>query len=436
MIQAIHAENATGPSLVPTVAPIRVLGVGGAGCRVVERLEAEGLSGAGFVAMNTDAAALRSCGVAHQIQLGARLSRGLGAGGDPEIGRAAVEEAAEAVREACRGAELVFVVAGMGGGTGTGAAPLAARYAREAGALVLGVATLPFTCEGARRLRQARLGVEELRSVADVVLTLPNQRVLSLIDENTSLVETFRFTDALLAEGVRGVWRILGRPGLINVDFADLREMTRDRHAESYFACAEAEGEARSREVVERLVLSPLLENGNLLRETGSALASLVAGPSLTMAEVDRVSELLRRECEGGELLLGATIDPAMGDRLSLMLIGLRRQPKEGEWSVGAAGGAADPAEWEAGVAESGFPERQAGTRRTRSRFLPPPPELSTAAKQAVAGGVRRGRSGPRQAMLPLEVLSKGRFEKSEPTVYRGADLDVPTFVRRGVVLN
>ena len=434
MINSIREAHTPGPDHLAE--PIRLLGVGGAGCRVVERLQAEGMVGADFVAMNTDAAALRECGVTRQIQLGTRLTRGLGAGGDPELGRAAVEEASDAIREVCRGAELVFVLTGMGGGTGTGGAPMVARLARETGALVLGAVTLPFACEGTRRQRQARLGVDELKSAADVVLTLPNQRVLSLIDENTSLLETFRFTDALLAEGVRGIWRIVGRPGLINVDFADLRELVRDRHAESYFACAEAEGESRSRDVVERLVLSPLLENGNLLRETGSALASLVAGPSLAIAEVNRVIELLRRECEGAELLLGATIDPALGDRLSLMLIGLRRPPTDAEWAAGSAGHASEHPETEAGMMEAGRLGCQTVTRRPRSRLAPPPPDPSAVAKEALAGGNRRARSAPRQAMLPLDVISKGRFEKSEPTVYRGADLDVPTFVRRGVVLN
>ena len=433
MTNIIREAHAPGPDYLGE--PIRLLGVGGAGCRVVARLQAEGIAGADFVAMNTDAAALRECGVTRQIQLGTRLTRGLGAGGDPELGRAAVEEASDAIRQVCRGAELVFLLSGMGGGTGTGATPMVARLARETGALVLGVVSLPFACEGTRRQRQARLGVDELKSAADVVLTLPNQRVLSLIDENTSLLETFRFTDALLAEGVRGIWRIVGRPGLINVDFADLRELVRDRHAESYFACAEAEGESRSREVVERLVLSPLLENGNLLRETGSALASLVAGPSLAIAEVNRVIELLRRECEGAELLLGATIDPALGDRLSLMLIGLRRPPTDAEWAEGSTGDAPEHPETEAGMMGAGRLGCQPVTRRARSRFVPPP-DPTAAAREALAGGNRRGRSAPRQAMLPLDVISKGRFEKSEPTVYRGADLDVPTFVRRGVVLN
>jgi len=419
----------------------RLLGVGNAGCRLVEHLQATGLDGAGFAALNTDASGSGDQGAVRRIQLGARLTRGLGAGGDPELGRAAAEEAAEAVREVCQGAEMVFVLTGMGGGTGTGGAPLVARVARETGALVLGLATLPFACEGSRRQRQARRGIEEFKAAADVVLALPNQRVLSLIDENTSLLDTFGFIEALLAEGVRGLWRLVSRPGLINVDFADLREMMRDRHAESFFAYAETEGDSRSRDIVERLTLNPLLESGSLLRATGAALVSLVAGTSLTIAEVNRVTELLRRECEGAELLLGATVDPALGERLSLTFIGVQRSSNhpDPDCSAGEAGGSAIEASTspEAEVLETDFFKRQPPARRARSRFMAPPPELSSEEREnAIRRGRGRARNRMQQAMLPLEVISKGRFEKSEPTVHHGEDLDIPTFVRRGIVFN
>lgn len=419
----------------------RLLGVGNAGCRWVEYLHASGLEDVGFVALNTDAAGLVDEGEIRRVQLGARLTRGLGAGGDPELGRAAAEEATEAIREVCQGAEMVFVLTGMGGGTGTGAAPLVARVARENGALVLGLATLPFECEGSRRQRQARRGMEELKAAADAVLALPNQRVLSLIDENTSLVDTFGFIQALLAEGVRGIWRLVSRPGLINVDFADLREMVRDRHAESFFAYAETEGESRSREIVERLTMNPLLADGSLLRATGSALVSLVAGPNLTIAEVNRVTDLLRRECEGAELLLGATVDPSMGQRLSLTFVGVQRSSTLAEPNFATADlaeGEAEPnGSGEAESLETDFFKRQPPARRSRSRFIAPPPDLTPEEREKAARR-GRGRVRPRmqQAMLPLEVVSKGRFEKSEPTVHHGEDLDIPTFVRRGIVFN
>jgi cell division protein FtsZ len=408
---------------------------------LVEHLQATGLDGAGFFALNTDASGMGDNGAVTRIQLGTRLTRGLGAGGDPELGRAAAEEAIERVREVCQGAEMVFVLTGMGGGTGTGGAPVVARVARETGALVMGLATLPFACEGSRRQRQARRGIEEFKAASDAVLALPNQRVLSLIDENTSLLDTFGFIEALLAEGVRGLWRLVGRPGLINVDFADLREMMRDRHAESFFAYAETEGDARSRDIVERLTLNPLLENGSLLRTTGAALVSVVAGPSLTMAEVNRVTDLLRRECEDADLLLGATVDPALGERLSLTFIGIQRSPNRADedFSAAEAGAPAKGASTavEAESLETDFFHRKPPARRARSRFIAPPPELSPEECQKAVRG-RRGRGRPRmqQAMLPLEVVSKGRFEKSEPTVHHGEDLDIPTFVRRGVVFN
>src|SRR5580765_6615585 len=226
---------------------IRVLGVGGAGCNAVSHLASSSLPGPSFAVMNTDAAALDESPIEARLVLGARCTRGLGAGGDPERGQAAAEEALAEIRALCDGADLVFVAAGLGGGTGTGAGPVVARVARETGALVIGVVILPFDCEGIRRQRQALLGLHALKDVADGVICLPNQKVFKLIDEKTSLVQAFQITNELVAQGVRGLWRLLSRPGLINVDFADLCAVTRGKHAESSLVVAEANGENRSR---------------------------------------------------------------------------------------------------------------------------------------------------------------------------------------------
>jgi cell division protein FtsZ len=237
---------------------------------------------------------------------------------------------------------------------------------------------------------------------------------------------------------------LAGRPGLINVDFADLREALRDRHAESFFACAEAAGEQRARDVVERLLLSPLLANGALLRETGNMLVSLVAGPDLSMGEVNRLMDRLRKECDGADILLGAAVDPLMGDRLSLTLIATRRATDVAQ-TVGESVGDPLPAAMsspsrgslsEAETLETDFFRRQPPARRPRSRFLPPAPELTAEQRRQALTKVGRSRSHAQQTLLPLELVSKGRFEKSEPTLHRGEDLDVPTFVRRGLVLN
>src|SRR5437773_7427868 len=304
---------------------LKVFGVGGAGCNAVEHISQSGLPGVRFAALNTDIQSLVDLSVECVVPLGSLLTRGLGAGGDPEIGRAAAEEETEGLRKLCAGAGVVVIMTGLGGGTGTGASPVLARVAKEAGALVLAMATLPFECEGARRQRQAQAGLEQLKEAADAVLCLPNQRVLKLIDENTSLIETFKITNDLLAQGLRGIWRLLSRAGIINVDFADLCAVVRGQHAESSFACAEAGGEHRAREVVENLLASPLLEGGAVLNEAESVLVSIVAGSDLTMAEVNRLMSQINRASENAQIIMGAAVEKELGDRLSVTLVATRR---------------------------------------------------------------------------------------------------------------
>ena len=429
---------------------LKVFGVGGAGCNAVEQIAQSGFVGVEFVAVNTDVQALLDLSVGRVVPLGATLTRGLGAGGDPEVGLAAAEEDAEKLCQLCAGAEVVVIVTGLGGGTGTGASPVLARAAKEAGALVLAIATLPFECEGARRRSQAQAGLEELKETADAVLCLPNQRVIKLIDEKTSLIETFKITNDLLAQGLRGIWRLLARTGIINVDFADLCAVVRGQHAESSFACAEAQGEHRAREVVEMLLASPWLEGGTLLREAESVLVSIVAGSDLTMAEVNRVMSQINHACEYAHIIMGAAVEAELGDRLSVTVIAAR-QPE-----AGAAEAVTAPAVLregdearskrtasetvEASAFDSQFIEKNPPTRPP-SRFVPPPPELGPEKKQQLLAQqkrrpYRKPGSKMRQGTLPLEIVSKGRFEKSEPTIYHGEDLDVPTYIRRGVPLN
>src|SRR5438128_8457065 len=315
---------------------LKVFGVGGSGCNAVEHITRQRAAQSEFadvqlMAVNTDLQSLLDLSVECVMPLGATRTRGLGAGGDPELGRTAAEEDAEQLRQLCSGAEVVVILTGLGGGTGTGAGPVLARVAKEAGALVLAMATLPFECEGARRQRQAQEGLEQLKEAADAVLCLPNQRALKLIDDNTSLIETFKITNDLLAQGLRGIWRLLGRAGIINVDFADLCAVVRGQHAESSFACAEAGGEHRAREVVEKLLASPLLEGGTVLSEAESVLVSIVAGSDLTMAEVNRVMSQINRACENAHIIMGAAVEADFGDRLSVTVIATRRSQVEPE---------------------------------------------------------------------------------------------------------
>jgi cell division protein FtsZ len=413
---------------------MRVFGVGTAGMNVMERLMGGGLSGVGFVAVGTDAAALDKSSAADKLLFETKPLRGLGTGGDPERGHALAEENYARLRELCEGVDTVFIVAGMGGGAGTGISPVLARAAKEAGALVLGFVTRPFDCEGTRRHRLAEQGLGALRSVADGVVCLPNQKILKIVDENTSLVETFRAANEYLSDGVRGFWRLLTQRGLIEIHFEDVCSLIRDRHGESAFAVAEAMGATRSREVTDKLLAHPMLDGGKVLGAADAVLLSLVGGPDLTMAEVNRVVQDIGVHCENAQVIMGAAIDESYGDRLALTLIATPR-------NSGPTGLAAR------GITESEdlatqLLERSA-TARPGSRFVPPPPSLPPEqVKQLLARqkggnpGSRKGSLKMRQGQLALEIVNKGRFEKSEPTIHKGEDLDVPTYIRRGVCLN
>jgi cell division protein FtsZ len=429
---------------------VKVLGVGGAGINVMGLLLKEalpatpdmfasdppksGLPGVSFAAVDTDAQALAGSGAAEKLQLETALLRGLGTGGDPERGRTLAEEQLPRLKALCEGADVVFILAGLGGGAGTGMAPVLARAAKETGALVLAFVTTPFQCEGTRRHRVAQHGLAELKAAADGAICLPNQQVFKMIDENTSVLDTFKITNEFLVAGVRGVWRLLLHKGLIEIHFADLAALLRDRHAESTFAVAEAFGPTRSREVMDKLLAHPMLKGGQVLGEAEAVLVSLMGGPDLTMAEVNRVMEQVNRQCEHAQVVMGAAIDEAFKERLAVTLIATSKSPE-----ADAAG--------EAGASESGEElEKQLLPRisgkRPGSRFVPPAPALppdqvqQLLSRQGRGGRSRKAGSGQRQGQLPLEIISKGRFDKSEPTIHKGEDLDVPTYIRRGVALN
>jgi cell division protein FtsZ len=409
---------------------IKIFGVGGAGVSLLDALNDEDFAGASFVAVNTDAPSLAASSATVKIHLETKLLRGLGTGGDPERGRAIAEEQFATLKTACEGADVILIVAGLGGGAGSGISPVLARAAKETGALVLAFVTLPFLCEGNRRQQQAQQGLEQLKSVADGVICLPSQKAFRLIDENTSVLDTFRITGGLLVEGVRGVWQLLTRPGLIQIHFNDLCALVRDRHSESVFASVAAVGAGRSREVVEKLLAHPLLDEGRALAESDAVLVSLIGGKDLTMAEVNRVMERISRQCERAQIIMGASVDVAMKNRLSVTVIAAKQNPMA-------------PVELPA-AATSGEPAEQIvsrGAARRASRCTPQTPSFALQQREQLlavnAGGrARKVDSKMRQTQLPLAIISKGRFDKSEPTIHKGEDLDIPTYYRRGVVLN
>ena len=410
----------------------KVIGLGGAGGNAVHLMAQTECHGMSYYAINTDAQALDTVNLEHKHVLGAQLSHGLGAGGDPERGRSAAQEDMEQLRAICAGADIIFIMAGLGGGTGTGAAPVLAQAAKESGALVLAIVTLPCEFEGMRRHRQAQLGFQQLKAAADAVICLPNHKVFKLLDENTTMLEAFKISNGLLSESVRGVWRLLAQTGLINVDFADLCSVTRGRHAESSFAGAEASGEKRAEQAVEKLLSHPLLDGGQMLNVSDSVLISILGGPDLTMTEINKIMEQINRQCENAHVILGAAIDEAYLGRLSVTLIATRKhsetlRPVNQE----------DPADTKPSQDTAQFIKNEAPARAT-TRYAAPAPSMTEEGKKTLfaQGKGSRKKFSRLQTELPLEIVSKGRFEKSEPTLRHGEDLDVPTYIRRGVALN
>jgi cell division protein FtsZ len=409
---------------------IRIFGVGDAGLSVIERLISDGLSPGLIVAINTGGAELERCGAARCVRLESKRLRGLGSGGDPERGRRAAEEKSQELKELCEGAEVMFIAAGLGGGSGTGISPVLARIAKAAGALVLAFVTTPFACEGTHRQAVADQGLEELREAADGVICLPNQRILQLIEENTSVIDTFKIANQLLADAMRGVWRLVSFKGLIEIPLEDLCGLLQDRHFESAFAVAEAEGADRQNTVMKKLLAHPMLEDGEVLSDAEAIIVSLTGGPNLTMAEVNHIVEQIKAKCGPSQVRVGACIDQSFGERLAVTLFcvrGLGREP--------ALRGRIEELDTQ-------LLDRSASLK-PGSRFLPPPPTLPPEKVAQMLSQQARGRSTPRrvvskmrQAQLPLEIVSKGRFDRSEPTIHKGEDLDVPTYLRRGVPLN
>jgi len=432
------------PSVSPagaTVAPpslkkqltLRILGLGGAGCNALAQVAAAGLEGVEMVAINTDAAALERCPVSRKIVLGAGLTRGLGAGGDPERGRAAAEEDREQLSGLCAGADLVILLAGLGGGTGTGASPVVAELARKAGALVLGMVVLPFEWEGARRQRQAQAGLQNLKAAADAVICLPNQKLLSLVADKTSIQEGFAMAHELLGNGIRGLWRMLTRPGLINVDFADLCTVARDRHGECAMATAEASGASRGRELVERLLHHPLLDQGRLLQDAQVVLVSLAGGADLALAEVNEVMSQINPLCPHAHVIFGAALDAQGPNQIAVTVLAARRVAAD-RAAAPVLSRAVEDIEAKSPLCEP------LETERPPSRFVAPPPAITPANAEemlrGLPGNVRRRAVKMVQGQLALDVLPKGRFEKSQPTIRSGQDLDVPTYLRRNLVFN
>ncbi|KPQ35590.1 MAG: cell division protein FtsZ [Phormidesmis priestleyi Ana] len=306
--------------IIPSsVAKIKVIGVGGGGCNAVNRMIDTGLSGIEFWTVNTDAQALTYSSTTNAMQLGQKLTRGLGAGGNPSIGQKAAEESRDEIFQAVEGSDLVFITAGMGGGTGTGAAPVVAEAAKEAGALTVGVVTRPFTFEGRRRTAQAESGIAALQASVDTLIIIPNDKLLSVISEQTPVQEAFRVADDILRQGVQGISDIITISGLVNVDFADVRAVMADAGS-ALMGIGVGSGKSRAREAAIAATSSPLLETS--IDGAGGVVFNITGGSDLTLHEVNQAAEIIYEAVDpNANIIFGAVIDDRLQGEIRITVI-------------------------------------------------------------------------------------------------------------------
>lgn len=300
-------------------AQLKVLGVGGGGSNAVDRMIEAGVKGVEFIAINTDAQALLHSAAPHRIRIGDKLTKGLGSGGNPVIGQKAAEESSEELTEALRGADMVFITAGMGGGTGTGASPVIAQIARNLGALTVAVVTKPFTFEGNRRRAVAEEGIAQLKPNVDTLIVIPNDRLLQITDRNTSMLDAFRIADDVLRQGIQGISDLITIRGLINLDFADVKAIMADAGS-ALMAIGYGTGEKRMVEAAQAAISSPLLEIS--IDGAKGVLFNVTGGPELTMWEVNEAAEIIARAADpDANIIFGAVIDENMRDEVKITLI-------------------------------------------------------------------------------------------------------------------
>ncbi len=377
-------QNPVSPVEGESFARIKVVGVGGGGCNAVNRMIEENVQGIEFIAVNTDAQALLLSKAPTRVHIGEKLTRGLGAGGDPEVGRKAAEESAEELYQVLDGTDMVFITAGMGGGTGTGAAPVVAKVARDVGALTIGVVTRPFSFEGSRRMKAAEAGIAALKEQVDTLIVIPNDRLLQIVDKKAGLQDAFKVADDVLRQGIQGISELITVPGLINLDFADVKAIMSEGGA-ALMAVGEASGEDRARLAAEEAISSKLLDI--TIDGARGILFNITGGPDLTLFEVNQAAAIIKEAAHPDvNLIFGAVIDPNMGDRVRVTVIA------------------------------TGFDYSGMSRQRLRPRM------------NANAADQRPTRAG---VGMPEPQQQPSRPAEFAPRTFDTDDLDIPTFVRK-----
>ena len=379
----------------PMTTVIKVIGVGGAGTNAVNRMIATGMEGVEFIVANTDAQQLRDSLATEKIQLGSKLTRGLGAGANPEVGREAANEDRDKLQKMLKGADMVFITSGMGGGTGTGAAPVVAEIAKEAGALVVGVVTKPFKVEGKRRMNQAEEGIKNLKEKVDTLITIPNDLLLKIIDRKTPIEDAFKLADDILRQGVQGIADLIMVTGLVNVDFADVRTVMRET-GDALMGVGIGTGENKALEATQMAINSPLLEETSI-EGAKAVLINIAGGNDLSLHEVNEVTNEITRQVDPeANIIFGTTVDSALSDKVRITVIATGFDRKKNMLSVSPA---------------KASPQREHG-----------------AALTLIEG---------KQDMQKPKTASSGRTfsldyeRKNSKKDYSSEDLDIPAFLRR-----
>ncbi|MDQ6655399.1 MAG: cell division protein FtsZ [Verrucomicrobiota bacterium] len=478
--------------------PITVIGVGGAGSNALDRIVLDGLERAELIVANTDAQSLASSVAARKVQLGRMSTRGLGAGGDPEIGFAAAEEATEEIRNSLCDARMVFICAGLGGGTGSGAAPLIAELARETGAMVITFATMPFSFEGKRRTAQAEQALARLREVSDAVICFENDKMGDIVAPKAGVHQAFAAADVTISQSVRAIVNLMQRPGLIRIGFDDLLSALRSRNGRCLFGYGESDTDNRAHDALTQALKNPLMDRGRLLSDAANVLVHVTGGPGMTLSEVEiMMREVERQIGDETQILFGTAVDHRMGNRMTVTLLSSiaaagettpqpvraapTRVPKPQPRDMAPVPAPAPAVTEDKPVIDEEIapplpvaPERPLQTieatigEPANGELLPqllepdedqPPIGAPAPAAESPTEIIEPEPQQPRvilpktkiptpakepkppvekivqakQEVLQFESVTRGRFEKSEPTIVEGQDLDVPTFLRKNV---
>lgn len=505
-------RNYSLPEREDDIIPVKVIGVGGAGANALDRVVLDGTDKGDLIAANTDVQALASSVAAAKVQLGRNITRGLGTGGDPEMGFNAAHESADEIRAALSEARLIFLCAGLGGGTGSGAAPVIAEIAREMGALVIAFATLPFTFEGKRRMAQANESLARLHQVADAVVCFENDRLGDIVAPKAGIHQAFATADMTISQSVRSIVNLIQRPGLIRIGFDDLLAALRGGGGRCLFGFGESDSDNRAHDALTAALKNPLMDRGRMLAEASRVLVQVAGGPGMTLSEVEILMRDLNKHIDDRtQLLFGTAVDGRMGNRLSVTIISslaieeelaapiFELPPVAHEIPVATHQEPEPVPVFEEPVREpeliaaqpesipEPLPEPVAATRpreeileqepmpniqdlreateeiapvapaaglppeeATDLEAAPPPPRIIPPKKKPLFGvkpgapsipsalippeKPKREKSAPaKQEILQFEPVTRGRFEKSAPTIIEGQDLDVPTYLRKNV---